>query len=163
MASSIVKNNYCLWDNSLLAAAPPHTFDECIEQLRAGRKPPLNPDLMRSSMRADVADGALGFTSRADVEVVIEQYRIGFVRAFSSFQVLTGGQTAAIFYWGLGWGDEDGRVLHETLQYASEHCMFPDGPLDIGLGQGNMLSGGMKQSLVASAEREWQGKFILFV
>ena len=138
-------------------------YDQCVEQLRAGRKAPLDPGAMRSSMLADVAKGTLGFTSNSDVEVVIEQYRIGFIRAFSSFQVLTGGQTAAIFYWDLGWGDEDATVLRGTLQYASEHCTFQDGPLDIGLGRGNVLSSGMKQSLVASAEGEWKDKFILFV
>ena len=53
----------------------------------------------------------------------------------------------------LGWGDEEGAVLVEALRYAAEHCAFPRGAVDVGVGIGNRIT---KDE---AAWRELEGKF----
>ena len=58
--------------------------DTVLAQLPAGREPPLSPDTFCEAMERMVADGRLAFTSNADMMVVVEQYRRGFVGAFEA-------------------------------------------------------------------------------
>ena len=52
--------------------------------LNNSRLPPLSPPVFASEMRTRVADGSLKFTSNADMEFVIRQFRTGFVEAFEA-------------------------------------------------------------------------------
>lgn len=130
--SSIVKTNICLWDLSLYKGAT--TFSECVRQMVAERAPPMSPKRFGDEMRRSVRSGDLAFTASADMEMVIQQYERGFVRAFDTYRQLSRGgidTEGIITYMGLGWGDDVVPSLIEAFEYAQTHCTFSDGGLQV--------------------------------
>ena len=114
--ASVVKNGRCLWDASKHTDGT-NDYRALIKQLQSGRPKMLSPPTFGEAMRTRVAAGELKFTAKADMETVIEQYRIGFVQSISSFTANT-----YISFWQLGWKDEEGEAMLESLEYAEEHC-----------------------------------------
>ena len=90
-----------------------------------------------------VASGARAFTANADVELVIEQYARGFVKAFSNIKTQCPG-LLTLFYKHFNWGDEQGRTMLEAMKYVVQHGEFPKGCLDIGFINHNNFSEEMK-------------------
>ena len=65
-------------------------------------------------MCAGVAAGTVGFTAgKVDQEFVIDKYRDGFIAAFNNHTKLQD-NGPGVHLTGLGWGDEEGRVLVEV-------------------------------------------------
>ena len=92
-AASVVKHRHALWSLSRFDGASTYGIhgdnkgtghDTVLAQLPAGREPPLSPDTFCEAMERMVNDGRLAFTSNADMMVVVEQYRRGFVGAFEA-------------------------------------------------------------------------------
>ena len=98
---------------------------------------------MAEDLRSAVASCTRAFTANADVELVIEQYARGFVKAFSNLQTQCPG-LVTLFYKGFNWGDEQGRTMLEAMKYAVQHGEFPDGELYISFMHGNKFSEEMK-------------------
>ena len=87
------------------------------------------------------------------MDVVIEQYRVGFVGAFDR-KCQTG---STIFYRNLGWGDAEGAVLLEAVEYAAEHCTFPDGYMVLNVFKGNSMDA--LKSRKGALNEKFRGKF----
>ena len=72
----MVKDMSCLIELSKYDSSEA-TFWKALKGARAGRPPPMSPVTFAEEMRRDVASGELGFTAKADMEMVIEQVRPG--------------------------------------------------------------------------------------
>ena len=93
-----------------------HNLSEQMRRQRIQQRiPPLSPIAFASEMKKRVEAGQLKFTATADMEVVIEQYRVGFVKAIEE-------HAGMVFLWHLGWGDIEGAALLEAVQYAAANC-----------------------------------------
>jgi len=74
-AAMVVKNRNALWDASKFDGATSYGIHRnsaqedraLLKQLRAGRGPPVSPDVMGSTLRRLVKAGDLGFTAKADL------------------------------------------------------------------------------------------------
>ena len=143
--ASVVKNGRCLWDASKYTDGL-DDYEEMRDRLQSGRPKMLSPPAFGEAMRTRVAAGELKFTAKADMETVIEQYRIGFVQSISSF---TGNQ-GFIPFWDLGWKDEEGEAMLESLEYAEEHCSREGKKkLEFHTRDGNEFSAAFKQKAKA--------------
>ena len=155
-AAMVIENTECLLDLSRYAGAlefghgGSHAMSTstCCGQMKSARQPPMPPDQFGTMMRERVTTGELRFTARADMEAVIAQYELGFCVAFDGLG--NNGTVMSVGYINLGWGDEQGQVLLEALQYAAEHCRFPFGPVPVLIGQGNFFSADMLTKLPAT-------------
>lgn len=116
-------------------------FEDMKDEMQAKRLPPVCPVTFADEMRAGVASGDLGFTAQADMEMVIEKYRKGFISAFDDTLGLN-----IITYQDLSWGDEELEVLVQACRYASAHCQFPAGEITINI-HANPISEGMRNTL----------------
>ena len=117
---------------------------------------------MAEDLRSAVASGARAFTANADVELVIEQYARGFVKAFSNLKTQCPG-LRTLFYNGFNWGDEQGRTMLEAIKYAVQHGEFPDGQLVIRSTSGNNFSEEMKATFEQmNATAEFENKIELY-
>ena len=158
-ASMVTKDDNCLWDISEYKGGT--NVNECREQMKVGRSAPLDPvafaEQMRSRVQLSEKDpNHLRFTSKADMDRVVEQYKAGFIAAFSRRAVAASGDRT-IFYLNLGWDDAEGQRLLASLKYAAENCAFaPDEPLSIQCFEGNSLSDEMKASL-----KDLKGQFLV--
>ena len=74
----------------------------------------------------------LAFTAHADMEFVIDQYKIAFVHAFETFR------GAYVSYTNLEWTDEQAPQLIEAFEYVKAHCKL-NGTLKVEL-IGNQFS-----------------------
>merc|ERR1712147_428681 len=110
---------------------------------QGGRQPPLSPEVLGKNLREGVENGTLAFTAKADLEVVVEQYRIGFIKAIEDWQ----GKNP-LFY-DQPWDDEQGRTLLEALRYAAQHCNIQE-CIWIWM-ENNKFSREMKETLRAAA------------
>ena len=81
--SALVKKNGLLWDLSRLDEGAETTFKDCCEDLKPKREDFVNPEKVARELREGVESGALAFTETADVDIVIEQYELGFAKYFS--------------------------------------------------------------------------------
>ena len=144
-AAMAVKDDECLWDVAGLADLPKGAgrFVSMTNAMKAKREPPLSPDTMAEDLRSAVASGTRAFTANADVELVIEQYVRGFVKAFSNLKTQCPG-LVTLFYTDFNWDDEQGRTMLEAIKYAVQHGEFPDGWLEIRCTKGNNFSEEMK-------------------
>ena len=116
---------------------------------------------MAEDLRSAVASGTRAFTANADVELVIEQYARGFVKAFSNLQTQCPG-LVTLFYKGFNWGDEQGRTMLEAIKYAVQHGEFPDGKLFINFSGGNNFSEEMKATFEQmNTTAEFKNKIVL--
>ena len=89
--SELSKSAYCLWD---IAGFKPEKLDEVTDerkrfdmmraQLSAKRSTPLAPPQFAVMMQKRVSNGTLGFSTPADLKLVNELYRIGFVAIFEN-------------------------------------------------------------------------------
>lgn len=182
-ASLVIKKGYCLLDTSMYAGASrfcgKHTIEAksgCIGQMKAGRQPPISPEIFTEQMRAGVASGQLKFTSNADMALVIGQYETGFVTSINGVAQCEDRMARVLDFMDLGWGDEQAAVLLKALVYAAEHCAFPRGSICVFCSDGNNLSGkmlsrlppeghGLDESTVdwvlagKAAAQTWRGKF----
>ena len=140
--ASVVKNGNNLWDASKYTDGLDDYF-KMKDQLRSGRPKMLSPPAFGEAMRTRVAAGELKFTAKADMETVIEQYRIGFVQSISSFAV-----EKFISFWKLGWKDEEGEAMLESLEYAEEHCSREE-KLEFSAWKGNDFSAAFKEKAEA--------------
>jgi len=103
--SCLVKNAYSFYDLALGGDK--------------GRSPPLSPDVIARELREGVLSGKVGFTAASDVELVIEIYTRGFVKAFETHCAFEGGR---IWYQSLGWGKAEVPSLVEAIKYAENKC-----------------------------------------
>merc|ERR1712217_739630 len=87
---------------------------KCRFDLMATRPAPMSPDRMAAEMREKVTSGELSFTSNADMEVVIEIYRSGFIKAIEGMDCLN--------YRSLKWRDDKVDDLVEFFEFAKLHC-----------------------------------------
>lgn len=85
---------------------------------------------------------------KEDAGLVSRLYQEGFVKTIN--RVAANG---LLVFEKLGWGDEEGAVLVEALQYAAEHCTFPHGAVEVWVEEGNHIS---KDE---AAWKELEGKF----
>ena len=147
-AAMAVKDDECLWDVAGLAdlSNGESDFAKMRNAMRAKREPPLSPVTMAAHLRSAVASGTRAFTANADVELVIEQYARGFVKAFSYLKTQCPGLNCS-FYQGFNWDDEQGRTMLEAIKYAVRHGEFPKGCLDIDFVDRNNFSEEMKATL----------------
>ena len=169
-ASMVVKQAYCLLDFGAYEGAT-EFGDEwaepgtCIEQMKAGRKPPIAPDAFGERMRARVASGELTFTANADMGFVIGQYEAGFVAAINRVAAEPL-DTRLLVFEKLGWGDAEAAELRLALQYAAAKCAFPEGAVGVDVMYGNSIS---EEALATLPPKEdgdftgepavWEGKF----
>ena len=140
--ASIVKDDDCLWDASKYTDGL-NDYGAMKGQLKSGRPKMLSPPAFGEAMRTRVAAGELKFTAKADMETVIEQYRIGFVQSISSFAV-----DYFIPFYFLGWKDEEGEAMLESLEYAKEHCSRKE-KLEFSAWKGNDFSAAFKKKAKA--------------
>jgi hypothetical protein len=101
------------------------------QTLRAGRRSPLSPTEFAAEMQQRVSGGSLGFTSGADMQMVIQLYEAGFVAAFDTFPHLSKLHNIISFS-SLGFGDGgQAQQLTNALTFVAEHCTFPHGPVRV--------------------------------
>ena len=145
-ASMVVKDCNCLLDFGAYRGATEFgdiyndevsNPDTCLKQMRAGRAPPIAPDVFGERMRARVASGALKFTSNADMEFVIGHYEAGFVAAINR---VAAAKVCELVFWNLGWGDDEAAELLLALRYAAAKCTFPEGAVRVCVDAGNHIS-----------------------
>jgi len=137
------------------APAPPTSL---VGLLKAGRSPPLSPEAFAARLLAGVADRSLAFTADADVSIVTEQYRLGFVRAWETFGSRTQGRQP-VWLEHFGWGDAEGELLLATLTVAAQACTIADGPITIYCLDGNAFSDELLGRLGDANEGAFAGKF----
>ena len=101
-------------------------------EMTTTRQPPMSPDRFAHEMRERVGAGMLAFTAHADMEFVIDQYKIAFVHAFETFR------GAYVSYTNLEWTDEQAPQLIEAFEYVKAHCKL-NGTLEVEL-IGNQFS-----------------------
>ena len=117
---------------------------------------------MAEDLRSAVASCTRAFTANADVELVIEQYARGFVKAFSNLKTQCPGKPS-LWYTGFNWGDEQGRTMLEAIKYVVQHGEFPDGRLVINFTDGNNFSEEMKATFEQmNATAEFENKIELY-
>ena len=169
----VVKRSNCLLDFGAYEGAT-EFGDEwaepgtCIEQMKAGRKPPIAPDAFGERMRARVASGELTFTANADMGFVIGQYEEGFVAAINRVAAGPDEVTRFLVFMDLGWGDAEAAELRLALQYAAAKCAFPEGAVAVAVTYGNRFS---QEALATLPPRKdgdftgeravWEGKFYI--
>lgn len=129
--------------------------DSCCGQMSAGRNAPQSPDCFGESMRARVRAGELSFTSAADEEHVIEQYRKGFVETLQKLADCESTQHRIFGFDGLGWSNADVDELLQVLLAAVKLCCFPHGPIGLVM-QDNPL---VTEEKFAELRRSLAGKF----
>lgn len=139
--SHVSKCVHCMWDYS---GFTPHeleglegmkVIDGLRGQLKAGRTPPMAPHTFGKSLRERVGCGEVGFSSDADVDLVIEMYRRGFVSVFEGYR----GYDPDGFFaaWAaLEWGEAEARQIAAALAYAVKHCKGTNGGISLRL-EGN--------------------------
>jgi len=116
--ASLVKNDRCLWDLSAYKGAS--NFDGLWRQMRVGRTPMTSPERVGHELREGVESHKFFFSYVADLEVVLDQYRRGFMHAFESFKrIKNDGQ---ISHHDLGWGTAEAPLIAEALKYVDQHC-----------------------------------------
>ena len=155
-AALAVKRAPCLLDFSGYKGATDFgdLYDDpntCSGQMKAGREPPRSPPVFGEFMRTGVASDEVQFTVKDDAGLVSRLYQEGFVKAVNRVAAKEAGRY--LDFAKLGWGDEEGAVLVEALQYAAEHCTFPHGAVAVAVGMGNRIT---KDE---AAWRELEGKF----
>lgn len=124
-----------------------------LGKLKGSRQAPLSPVEFESGMREAVGTGRLAFTANADMDVVTEQYRIGFAKGFEEFS--KDGPPRMSFTH--PWEDDQGQVLLEALKYASKHCNLKRA---IGVNvYGNKFSDKVRDAFEAADKKEFKGKF----
>jgi len=147
--SGLVKDEKMLWDMSAFTGTQTHYLG-LRNELKAGREPFMSPDRVARELREGVASGAVAFTAASDVELVIDLYARGFVRAFDTFKEVRGGR-GSLFYERLGWGRAEVPILVEAIEYANKHCKLPEGGLDLWMFDGNKFDDEDKAKLRAAA------------
>ena len=159
-AAIAVKAAHCLLDFSGYKAATDFGGltakpDTCLGQMKAGREPPRSPPVFGEFMRTGVASDAFQFTVKEDAGLVSRLYQEGFVKTINRVAANRAANVSASFlvFEKLGWGDEEGAVLLEALQYAAEHCSFPHGAVEVWVEEGNHIT---KDE---AAWKELEGKF----
>ena len=155
--SGLIKHLDKRWDMSAFTGTKAD-YDGLRTELKAGRQPFMSPERVARELREGMACGAVAFTAASDVEVVIELYARGFVRAFDTFQDVRGG-SGMLYYNRLGWGRDEVPILVEALQYANEHCEQPKGGLSLSIFDGNSFDYEDKAQLRAAAP---EGRFALY-
>ena len=94
-------------------------FINCWLDLKSATRPPLtSPEQMAGELREGVT-----FTTRTDVDTVVELYERAFVRAFDTYRQHT---ASAVLYDSLGWGTAEVPTLVAALEYAHAHCRPKD-------------------------------------
>ena len=117
-AAVTVKRNDCLWDMRHFDADKCSTYRGLVEHmLVSSRPPPMSPEQFKSELESRVDSGALAFTAKADVAVVVEQFRVGFQRAFAEFNEYG---YSTVHYEHLGWGADEGRQMLAALRYIKQ-------------------------------------------
>ena len=76
-------------------------------KLKRARPPIMSPAQMADELRCGIRSGVKKFTSKADLEVVVELYRAGFVQVFEDY--VRARPSKPIFYQNVGWADEHVR------------------------------------------------------
>ena len=144
LTSQLVKNGGLLWDFSRYKEAT--DYDGCCAQMRAGRKPPLDPNGAEAQMRAGLAAGSLSFSYASDSQVVIDMYRRGFIAAFDGYRALRNlspEEDTSIYFAGLGWTDRDAERLAASLAFVSDTCEMATGEVEIHVQQNCFTSVGV--------------------
>lgn len=164
-ASMVVKPGWCLLDFGAYRGATKFCAatgnkrepGTCIGEMAAGRTAPLSPAVFGEGMRARVESGALQFTAKADLELVIGQYEKGLVETLN----LVAAQKDKIFrrlsWQNMNWGDAEAAQILEALRFVAHQCVFPHGPVRVALKAGNPISRDMIRRLV----EELTGKFLV--
>jgi hypothetical protein len=121
---------HCCWDLSgfdpraLEGLGGMVAFDELRTMLRAGRPPPMAPNLFAKHLREGVSAGRLGFSSAADCERVIHMYRDGFVSVFERYREFDPDGFFAAFA-AMEWREAEANQVASALAYAAKHCKPP--------------------------------------
>lgn len=155
--ASLIKNADILWDIAHYRGAT--SYAECIKEMKAGRGPPRSPDQVGDDIRGRVDTGDLFFSYMADVDVVIEMYRRGFIAAFDSYRQLRGTHADAatsIYYGRLGWTDDDADIFAASLRFANDHCEMPDGPVEITTRGNAFTEAGIHKLMSAVSPRKFR-------
>jgi hypothetical protein len=109
LMSAMVKDDTALIDLSGLDGTK-KTLRSLREKGKARRQPPIAPDAFHRELKAGVEDGSIKFTNRGDVDVVAGIYE----RAFDDEMTAV----TALYYIGLGWGDDEMATLSAAFSYA---------------------------------------------
>ena len=144
--SSIIKDNTCFIEVSKFGTSAVEDWGALILRCRARRPAPVAPDVFRTMMiegterEAAVPGSGIRFTSGKDLtEIVIPQYKEGFVRLF--------GQSLKLVYATLAWGDNEAAALSAALAYAGrvgalDKCesISLDGNMITDIGAGDLIT-----------------------
>uniref|UniRef100_A0A7S3AR41 Uncharacterized protein n=1 Tax=Haptolina ericina TaxID=156174 RepID=A0A7S3AR41_9EUKA len=106
--SALVKDDPLLLELGELNA--PRDWADVLKQCKASRGPPLTPPAFEEMIRQGLAGGTLVFGVSGDVDLVIERYREGFVRAFTNCSFIS--------FKSMRWGDDEVILLTQAMEYA---------------------------------------------
>jgi len=169
-ASMVVKNGWCLLDFGAykgakefcdFRSANDRTPGTCIGDMAPGRIAPLSPAVFGEDMRARVESGALQFTAKADLELVIGQYEKGLVETLN-FVAAEKDVFRCLVWQNMNWGDAEAAQILEALRFVAHRCVFPHGPVKVALKEGNHISKDMISRLDGKfSGHEFTGKFFV--
>ena len=117
--SAIIKDGWCYLELQHMSESST-SWEAIRDKCKASRSPPMAPDVFEAMMREGVskeeaqAGAGIRFTSGNDLtDVVIPQYKTGFLRLYAS--------VSRLMYVSLGWGDRELATLMNALEYARRH------------------------------------------
>ena len=108
-ASGLVKDDYALISLKGLTGKEKN-LDDVRRNGKAAREPPMAPAAFASMLEAGVASGAIKFTNRGDVRVVVTIYGKAFAAEMAA--------VVSLYYVNLGWDDAQMRTVIEALRAA---------------------------------------------
>jgi len=156
-ASSIVKDNSCLWDLGKYQGGK--TWGDLKKQMRVKRPVPISPEILRNQLEEGVTSERLAFTmGLEDMELVSQLYESGFVQAFETFVGIQSDGNNILDYSNLGWGDEEMPMIKDALAYVQKHCSLSV-PLRVHL-HGNALGEDSKRQLLMALQDSEKLKII---
>ena len=118
---------HCMWDlggydpDALTGLEGMHLYDALRSQLKTGRAPPLTPPAFARGLKQRVAEGEVTFSNDADLELVIEMYRRGFISVFERYRDFDPDGFFAAFA-AMAWGESEAMQVASALGYAAKHC-----------------------------------------
>ena len=154
LMSCIVKDDFALFDTSQLQGTE-IDVDGLRENGKTNRPAPMAPDVFRASLKSGVDKGDIKFTNRGDIEVVASIYERAFLDEMMS--------ATALYYTGLGWGDEHMKTLATAFTFAHSKGALPQlkelylGGNQIGDVGMQALAGAVSKGALASGARIFLG------
>lgn len=119
-ASSLVKDDGCLWDLSKYQGGT--DVESCAQSMKYRRPPPTSPERVAREIHDGLRSGQLAFTAGADSKIVIEKYQQGFEQAINNFRKTAASAVLTISYEDVGWGQTEFEQVKEAMLYAARHC-----------------------------------------